>query len=172
MWLDDFISSTKQLDKARHINSKVDYLIKQKQLSLNEDKSVCLIIGSKKQKEKVTAELQENPLMCGQFETKEKQIDKWLGQTLSADGLVDCVAQTVETKEIALIINDWRAKVIGGMETALMLWESCCIPSLMHCAGTWVEITSTTEKRLNSLQNWFVRLILRVGPGSPVSAIM
>ena len=35
-----------------------------------------------------------------------------------------------------------------------------------------IEITSTTEKRLNSLQNLFVRLILRVGPGSPVSAIM
>ena len=71
MWLDDFINNTEQLEKARHINVKVDYLIKQKQLSLNEDKSVCLIIGSKKQKEKVTAELQENPLMCGQFVTKE-----------------------------------------------------------------------------------------------------
>ena len=30
MWLDDFISSTEQLDKARYINFKVDYLIKQK----------------------------------------------------------------------------------------------------------------------------------------------
>ena len=74
--------------------------------------------------------------------------------------------------EIALIVNDWRARVTGGMETALMLWESCCIPSLMHGAGTWTEMTSETERRLNSIQNYFVRLVLRIGPGSPLAAIL
>ena len=35
---------------------------------------------------------------------------------------------------------------MGGMETALMLWEVCCVPSLLHGAGTWTEISSKTEK--------------------------
>ena len=163
------------------INTKVDFLIKQKGLSLNEEKSVCLIIGSKKQKKRATEDLLAKPLMCGKFETQEKQLDKWLGQTLSSAGLADCVLQTVLAREgkikgasieIALIINDWRAKVTGGMETALMLWETCCIPSLMHGAGTWVEMPSEAVKRLNKIQNYFVRLVLRIGPGSPLASIL
>ena len=61
---------------------------------------------------------------------------------------------------------------MGGFDTALMLWETCCIPSLMHGAGTWVEISSQTEKQLNKLQNWFARLIWRVGQGAPVAALL
>ena len=64
--------------------------------------------------------------MCGSFETKEKQEDKWLGQILSAKGLADSVARTVATREgkikgacleISLIVNDWRARAVGGMES-------------------------------------------------------
>ena len=74
--------------------------------------------------------------------------------------------------EIAVIVNDWRARLVGGMETALMLWEVSCIPGLMHGAGTWVEVNKTTEKALNALQLWFVRLVLRVGQGAPVAALL
>ena len=91
------------------------------------------------------------------------------------------VAKTVATKEgkikgacleIAIIVNDWRAKAVGGMETALMLWEACCIPSMLHGAGTWVEINTATENKLNALQHWFVRLALRLGQGSPVAGLL
>ena len=58
------------------------------------------------------------------------------------------------------------------MNTALMLWESCCIPSMLHGSGSWVEITKETEKRLNTLQCWFVRLVLQIGPGSPLAALL
>ena len=39
-------------------------------------------------------------------------------------------------------------------------------------AGTWVEVTPEVEKRLNKIQNYFVRLVLRIGPGSPLAAIL
>ena len=58
------------------------------------------------------------------------------------------------------------------MESAILLWEACCIPSLLNGAGTWVEMTSDTEKELNSLQRWFVRLILQVGPGTPLASLL
>jgi hypothetical protein len=73
--------------------------------------------------------------------------------------------------EIAQIVNDWRAKAVGGLDTALMLWESCCVPSLLHGAGTWVEMKAATENRLNNLQRWFIRLVLQVGPGAPKAAL-
>ena len=50
--------------------------------------------------------------------------------------------------EISIIVNDWRAKIVGGMETALLLWEACCIPPLLHGAGSWVEMSPSTEKKL------------------------
>lgn len=115
------------------------------------------------------------------METKEKQEDKWLGQMMSSAGLADSVAKTMSDKEskirgacleISIIINDWQARDLGGMETALMLWETCCVPSLLHGAGTWMEISKASEKRLNSIQVWFLRLVLRLGPGSPCAALL
>ena len=181
MWIDDIMNTAVSLERAREVNLRVNILLKQRGLSLNKKKSVCIIIGSKKQKEEATKVLETSPLLCGDFETKEKIEEKWLGQIISSAGLTASVTQTVakrETKikgaclEIAVIVNDWRAQAIGGMETALMLWEACCIPSLLHGAGTWVEINTATEKKLNNLQHWFVRLALRLGQGSPVASLL
>ena len=100
---------------------------------------------------------------------------------ISARGLEDSVAQTVEASEpkirgagleAASIVNDWRCQVAGGMDTAALLWEACCVPSLLHGAGTWVQMSKATEKRLNSLQNWYLRLVLQVGPGTPTAALL
>ena len=111
---------------------------------------------------------------------KETGEEKWLGQQLSSEGLAKSVAATVANKEpkikaacmeIATIVNDWRAQAAGGMETALTLWERCCIPSLLHGAGTWTQISKATEKKLNNLQHWFLRLVLQVGPGVPLAAL-
>ena len=65
-------------------------------MQLNRDKSVCIILKSKKE---ATEELKENPLKCGDFITKEKEAEKWLGQLISAAGLADSVAKTVEARE-------------------------------------------------------------------------
>ena len=32
-------------------------------------------------------------------------------------------------------------------------------------------MSAKTEKKLNSLQNWFLRLLLQVGPGAPLTAL-
>ena len=155
--------------------------MKQRGLQLNEDKSFCVIMGSKKQKREASEEIDKNPLRCGSFNTKEVQVDIWLGQQLSSLGIANSMAKTVGARkgkikaacfEIAQIVNDWRAQAVGGMVSALFLWEACCIPSLLHGAGTWVEMSEKTEKTLNSLQQWFVRLILHVGPGAPIASLL
>ena len=119
--------------------------------------------------------------MCGSFETELKQKFKWLGQILSYKGISDSVSETVRAREgkirgacleISHIINDWRSKVSGGMATALTLWEACCIPSLLHGAGTWTEISPAIEKSLNQLQCWYLKLIYQVGPGAPSASLL
>ena len=57
------------------------------------------------------------------------------------------------------------------MESALLLWQACCLPSLLHGAGTWTEISVKTENRLNAIQRWFVKLIYQVGPGAPLASL-
>ena len=124
---------------------KINQMIKQRALSLNRKKSVCLIVASRKQKEDISKELAEKPLMCGEVETKEVEADKWLGQIISAKGLADSVNKPIEAKEpkikaacieIADIIQDWRSQAVGGIDSALLMWEACCIPSLLSGAGT------------------------------------
>jgi hypothetical protein len=91
------------------------------------------------------------------------------------------VAETVAAREgkirgacleISAIVNDWRANIEGGMETALLLWEACCIPSLLNGAGTWTEINTVTVKRLNQIQCWYLRLALQVGPGAARASLL
>ena len=57
IWMDDILNGTEGLDQARKANTKIDLLLKQRGLSLNKDKSVCLVIGSKTQKKSATEEL-------------------------------------------------------------------------------------------------------------------
>ena len=169
-----------RLERAREASRKINITMKKHALKLNEKKSICLFMGSKKQMMEMESESNENPIKCGEVEMKQKQTDKWLGQQLSAGGLADSVAATVEAREakvkgaaleIVNIVNDWRAEAVGGMETALLLWEACCVPTLLHGAGTWTMITAATENKLNSLQNWFLRLVLEVGKGAPLAAL-
>ena len=181
IFMDDLIHGAGSIEDARIANERVDKVVKSLNLSLNQDKTSCIIMGSNKQKDNIRRELEVNPLMCGGFETKLKEQFKWLGQILSSGGLSESVAATVQDREgkirgacleIGQIINDWRSQAVGGMDTALLLWEVCCIPSLLHGAGTWTDITEATEKKLNSIQNWYFRLIYQIGPGASLPSLL
>ena len=181
IFMDDVIHGAETINDARRANVRMDRTVKQLNLNLNKDKTVCCVIGSYKQREKVKAELILNPLMCGDLETVMKDKFKWLGEIISTKGLADSVGETILSREgkirgacleISQIINDWRARVCGGMQTALVLWESCCIPSLLSGAGTWTDITTEHVKRLNKLQCWYLKLILRTGPGAPSISLL
>jgi hypothetical protein len=42
--------------------------------------------------------------------------------------------------EIAAIVGDWRAVVVWGFKSGFLLWEACCIPSILDNSSTWVEM--------------------------------
>ena len=178
---DDVIHGAGGITEARLANDKIDIAVKSLNLRLNQEKSVCLVMGTNKQKRKVKLELEAQPLMCGEFETELKDQFKWLGQILSSGGLSDSVSCTVAAREgkirgacieITQIVNDWRAKIVGGFETALLLWELCCVPSLLHGAGTWTDISTATEKKLDKIQCWYLKLALQVGQGAASASLL
>ena len=179
--MDDLIHGSDTIEAARLANEKIDKVVKSLNLRLNEDKTSFILMGSKKQTGHIRRELEISPMMCGGFETRMKEQFRWLGQVLSSGGLSASVAATIEDREgkirgasleIGQIVNDWRSQAAGGMDTALLLWETCCIPSLLHGAGTWTDITAASEKRLNTIQSWYFKLIYQTGPGTPCASLL
>ena len=54
------------------------------QTTLNKDKSGYILMGSKQQVEEARRRMQDNPIVCGNFLTKELKEEKWLGTTWPA----------------------------------------------------------------------------------------
>ena len=54
----DLLNGTEGVSQARESNEKVDHLMKERGLTLNKEKSVFLIMGSKKQKRKARNEIE------------------------------------------------------------------------------------------------------------------
>ena len=69
IFMDDVIHSAASVEGARLANQKMDRVVKQLNLSLYQDKTVCTVIGSLKQRNQERQALETQPLMCGQFET-------------------------------------------------------------------------------------------------------
>ena len=123
---DDVLHAAGGIKEARNANARMSRVVKRLNLTLNRDKTFCISMGSKKQINKIKAELEKNPLMCGNIETELKESFKWLGQILSSGGLAESVNATVQSREgkirgacleIAQIVNDLRSHVVGGIET-------------------------------------------------------
>ena len=118
MFQDDFENTCGITLCARVANIKVDVMAMEKTLTLNQDKTVSLVMGSDKQKEEVRRELELKPLMCGDFETRLVESDKWLVDWLHSGGLGEPCHETIRQREgrvrgaameIAAIVDDWRA---------------------------------------------------------------
>ena len=62
--------------------------------------------------------------------------------------------------EIKHIVEDSRTKVIGGIKTGLLLWNSCILPFLLNNAGTWINMKKSDTDRLTKLQNLFLNNLL------------
>ena len=68
--------------------------------------------------------------------------------------------------ELRALTEDYRMQAVGGCQSALDLYESCLIPSLLTNAGTWVEISEEAIKMLDRIQDTFGRVLLAL----PLSA--
>ena len=106
--------------------------------------------------------------------------DKWLGDIFHQSGLAESVLATIQDREpkvkaacyeAAAIVEDWRAQCVGGFCSALDLFELAILPTLMYNSDTWVDIPKEAEEKLENLQLFYVRLVLRVPQGTPKIAL-
>ena len=72
LFQDDVAHDSGSLREARVATYRMDMVMKTKQLDLNREKTVIVLMGKQEQKEKIREELVSNPV-------KEVEAEKWLG---------------------------------------------------------------------------------------------
>ena len=119
---------------------------------------------------------EEEPITPGKNKLEEKKKEKYLGDVLSSSGLATSVGASVQERAekrkgsiygLRALVEDFRMQAIGGVESAIDLYESCIIPSLLSNASTWMEITKETENKLDAIQDLFGRVLLQVPQSTP-----
>ena len=177
---DDILRLGDSLSSVRAGNVKIDSVMNQKKLKFNSDKTGYIMMGKEVQKNRDRLLIKRSPIECGKFLVKEKISDKYLGDILHQGGLAESVLATVKDREgkvkaamleSAAIVDDFRSQCIGGFMAALDIWEMAIVPTLLNNAGTWTEIDEDTEKRLEDLQLFYIRLILQVPVSTPKTAL-
>ena len=178
---DDILKGSKDVLAARVGNIKLATMLEDKGLEAHPDKTCFIVCGSKKFKEKAEDDIKKQPLMFGNFEQKQREHDKYLGQILHGGGLEQSALATVQdragrvkgaTMEVRSIIEDFQMQAIGGMMAAWELWEKAIIPSLLSGSGTWFGKCQGTVDLCDDLQNFFWRIMLTVPESCPKIALI
>ena len=91
-----------------------------------------------------------------------------VGDIFHQAGLGASVTATIQDREAKV---KGASQCAGGARSALDLLELAILPTLLYNSETWVEISKEAEEKLENLQLFFVRLILRVPQGTPKIAL-
>ena len=130
LWQDDVMKVNGSVKDAQDSNKRMEAVLSSKMLSFNEKKSVAIVIGSKKSRDKIKKELEESPLMLCNKKMKMVETYSYLGEVISEEGVGDSALKTVSKRcgmayktifERKAIIEDTRSKVPGAFMTAEML---------------------------------------------------
>ena len=176
---DDALCMVEKITDLRVVVNDMDTVMSMMQVQPNKSKCGYLLLGPKKLVKEARKMLEENPIMVGDWRVKELEKEKWLGDQL-CNGLAGSVMATIQSRapkirraayEIVNLVKDYRAQRVGGFGTALLLWESCALPSLLYNCSTWLGMGKKEEEALAECQFFFLRLVLGTGPGAPKHAL-
>ena len=95
---DDLARCCLSRNSAQAGNIKLSQMAKSKQLEFHPDKTGFIILGNKQKVEEIRKEISENPIYCGDFITKEKTQERWLGDISHSGGLAQSVLSTIQER--------------------------------------------------------------------------
>jgi hypothetical protein len=180
IYLDDLGRVAENVMDTRAGNIKLASLMEELCLQIHPDKSCYVVCGTKKFKQQVLEETEEEPIMFGKVELKKKAEVTYLGDVVSEDGLSACADATISAREgkvkaaileLKSVCEDYRMDVVGGMLAAIDLFNVCIVSSLLSNSGTWIGIKLKSIERLDALQNMFVCQLLHLPPSTPRVAL-
>ena len=181
LFQDDVARLSDNIRSAQIGNDRMESVAETKLLDFNTEKSCFLVFGSKKRRLELESGMKSNPLMLCNNPMPQENSAKYLGDILSAAGLRDSVAATIEKRkpcvsraiyETRAIVDDCRSGIVGGLDAAFQIWELAVLPMLLFNAECWQDIASNEVKILENLQFTFLRCILGVGSGCPLPMLI
>ena len=98
-------------------NIKLSWVKEDNQLEFRPDKTWFVVMGSRKYKEEARGQVMEEPIRFGVFSTKEKMVEKYLGDMFSSEGLGDSIMETIKDRsgkvkiammEVKGVMEDFR----------------------------------------------------------------
>ena len=169
LWQDDVLKVNNTLKEAQECNLRMEAVLASKNLSFNLDKSVFLVAGNKRFKEKVSNQLEESPLLLCDKKMKNVENYSYLGEVLSDVSVGHSVLSTINKRygiahkaifEIKMIMEDTRSTVPGAFMLANKIWEIAVLPALLYSSDIWIEMPKAAIEKLDKLQNKFYQILL------------
>ena len=137
-YMDDVGRVSMDREKTQYGIDRMEELLNRKGLEFNQSKSNFLIIGSKKEQRRLQKEIEETPLKLCKENMKQVKNLKILGDFISSE-LSESVHQTILKRigvatisiyEIRAVVEDRRARCIGGINVGLNIFISSITPMI------------------------------------------
>ena len=135
-----------------------------------------IIIGSRKFRNKIRQQIDNNQVIFCNDKMKLSESEKYLGDHLSFS-LPESVFITLQKRkglvmrlinEIKVTVEDIRSNHLGGLLTGLEIWNLAVIPFLFNNSECWVEIPKKAMNLVNSMQNSFFVSLYGTSKGCPI----
>ena len=170
-FVDDQCSISKDAESARRKGELITMGMNQLNVECHDSKTRYMIIGTKKYKEKMEAELEKNPIVIQGFPVKRSESEKYLGMYINAAGTRETVQQQMEGRikecqgkmaQIREIIERPTMREVGYLASLRTLFESVISSTALYSAGTWVGSTKAQaayyDKEMKNLLYSVLRL--------------
>ena len=180
LFQDDSLRLTTSLEGARDGCKRMEMVMGSKALDLNTDKSIYLLATKKKNLKRIRDEIERDPIIYSGTRIKEKTTEKWLGSIIDARGVKESTITTINERklriftainEIISIIEDSRLNQLGGLRSALDIWNIAIIPALLNNAEVFTILDSSVQKMLEDFQSYLLRGLLAVPKSCPIPSL-
>ena len=180
LYQDDSLCLTTTTEGARDGCRRFENIMDSKALEVNTIKSAYLIIGKKKNVEKIRSEIAENPLYYKDSIIKEKSTEKWLGSIINSSGNKESTISTINERKFRImnminetiaIIEDCRLNRLGGLKCSKEIWELAIIPALLNNSEIFSIQDKNVQKTLEDFQSTLWRGLLAVPKSCPLPSL-
>ena len=180
LFQDDSLRLTTTVEGARDGCRRFESIMDSKALDVNIDKSTYLLVGKKRNIERIRSELKKDPLTYKDSIVKEKTTEKWLGSMINASGVKESTLSTINERRFRIqnaiyetisIIEDCRFNRMGALKCGKEIWELAIIPALLNNAEVFSVKDPKVFKALEEFQSKFWRGLLSIPKSCPLPAL-
>ena len=166
---------------AREAGERLTRTIGELTLKAHPKKTVNLVVGWKEQREKLKAELEQEPMKIHGFEVKAAKSEAYLGMMFSEEGPKASIDLTIEarrakaimkTKLAKQLLRDERIQQLGWLDVARVLYQQTVLPTLTYSAIAWIKMTKKQKAQVEVAQKDCLYDPLELLPSAKYSAVL